>query len=305
VIDIAAARSMLFVPGTRTDRFDRAATSGADGVILDLEDSVAAAEKTAARNAVRSWLDAGTRPVSGLAVRVNAVGTPWHDADLRMAAATGCAVVLPKADAVETLRSARAQLSGQTVLVALIETARGISEVAKLCDSRFIDRVAFGSVDLAVELGLDPVNTSPTITHARSAVVVASAAAGLPQPLDGVTSAVDDFDRLSTDLQNAVSIGFGGKLAIHPRQVDAINHAWTPTRALLSWAEQVIAAAFATTTDSDHSLEGGEVAVGVTTVDGHMVDLPVITRARQILTRAANANAQPTTAGSTAANGAP
>jgi citrate lyase subunit beta / citryl-CoA lyase len=303
MMNIVEARSLLFVPGTRNDRFDRAATSGADGVILDLEDSVAPADKTAARTAVRSWLDAGSRPVSGVVVRVNAVGTPWHDADLRMVAAAGCAVLLPKADTVDALRSVRAELSGQRTLLALIETARGVCDVASLCCSRLIDRAAFGSVDLAVELGLDPVSASPTLAYARSALVMASAAAGLPQPLDAVTTAVDDLGRLAADLEDGVSIGFGGKLAIHPRQIEPINSAWAPASAVVSWAERVIAAAF--TDGIDHALEGGEVAVGITTVDGQMVDVPVITRARQILARAAAAAKQPTAARTTASNGAP
>jgi len=155
----------------------------------------------------------------------------------------------------------------------LIETARGIRDVAALSDSRLIDRVAFGSVDFAVELGLDPVSASSTLAYARSALVVASAAAGLSSPLDGVTTAVEDPARLAADLDDAVSTGLGGKLAIHPRQVTAINDAWTPAPALVSWAERVVAAS--------------SPDVGVTTVDGQMVDLPVLTRARRTLALAA------------------
>jgi citrate lyase subunit beta/citryl-CoA lyase len=165
-----------------------------------------------------------------------------------------------------------------------------------LCDSRSIDRVAFGSVDFAVELGLDPVTASATLGYARSALVVASAAAGLPPPLDGVTTAVDDPAQLAADVRDAVSIGFGGKLAIHPRQVAAINHAWTPAPALVSWAERVIAAASPTDALRDYqSGEPTEGTLGVTTVDGQMVDLPLITRARRILSRA-TLTATPTTA---------
>jgi citrate lyase subunit beta/citryl-CoA lyase len=263
------ARSLLFVPGTRSDRFDRAATSGADAVILDLEDSVAPSAKLSARDEVRIWLTGPARPAEGVVVRVNGVGTAWHVDDLRMAATVGCAVLLPKADTVEGLVAVRAALPAQRQLVALIETARGVRDVAELCGSGLIDRVAFGSVDFTVELGLDPTRPSPTLTHARSALVVASAAAGLQSPLDGVTTAVDDPYRLAVDLEDAVSAGFGGKLAIHPRQVIAINQAWTPAPALVSWAERVIAACA-------HE-------VGVTTVDGQMVDLPVIMRARRTL----------------------
>jgi citrate lyase subunit beta/citryl-CoA lyase len=284
VIGIGEARSLLFVPGTRADRFDRAFASGADAVILDLEDSVAPTDKTLARAATQHWLAAGQRAI----VRVNAVGTPWHADDVRMAAAVGCPVLLPKADTVQAVADVRASLPEQCVLLALVETALGIRDIAALCDSGSIDRVAFGSVDFAVELALDPAVASATLGHARSTLVVASAAAGLPPPLDGVTTALDDPVLLAADVEAAVSIGFGGKLAIHLGQVAAINHGWTPAPALVSWAERVIAAVGVPTDALRDDLSGENIegAVAVTTVDGQMVDRPVIIRARRILARA-------------------
>jgi citrate lyase subunit beta/citryl-CoA lyase len=279
MISIGEARSLLFVPGTRADRFDRALASGADAVILDLEDSVAPADKASARTAVHDWLAAGQRAI----VRINSVGTPWHAADLQMAAEVDCSVLLPKADTVQAVADVRASLPERHALLALVETARGVRDIAALCDSGSIDRVAFGSVDFAVELGLDPTAASPTLGHARSALVVASAAAGLPAPLDGVTTAVGDPAILAADIEGALSIGFGGKLAIHPRQVTAINQGWTPAPALVSWAERVLAAVGA---GDDQSGEPAESTIAVTTVDGQMVDVPVITRARRILRRA-------------------
>jgi citrate lyase subunit beta/citryl-CoA lyase len=268
---VREARSLLFVPGTRNDRFDRALASGADGVIVDLEDSVAASDKEAARESARRWLPgAGRRAI----VRVNAVDTAWHADDLRMAAQVGCSVMLPKADSIEALVKVRADLPDRCRLVALIETARGVRDIAGLCASRLVDRLAFGSVDFAVELGLDPARSSPTVAYARSAVVVASAASNLPPPLDGVTTATDDPQRLDADLADAADAGFGGKLAIHPNQVAAINGTWTPDPTDVTWAERVITA-FASA--------GG----GVISLDGQMVDLPVHTRARRIVTRAA------------------
>jgi len=283
MIGVAKARSLLFVPGTRPDRFDRAVISGADAVIVDLEDSVAPSEKASARTAVHDWLIAGSQPAARIAVRVNAIGTRWHADDLRMAASAGCAVVLPKSDKVDAVVAVRTLLPDRCPLIALVETARGVRDVAAVCRSQSVDRVAFGSVDFAVELGLDPVIPSATLNYARSALVVASAAAGLPPPLDGVTVAVDDHTQLSNDLEAAVSLGFGGKLAIHPRQVAAINDAWTPAPALVSWAERVIVAVCAHDARPDN---GSGEPVGVTIVDGQMVDLPVVTRARRILAQA-------------------
>jgi citrate lyase subunit beta / citryl-CoA lyase len=301
---ITEARSLLFVPGTRADRFESAVTSGADAVILDLEDSVAPSEKALARTAVERWLTADLQRAPSIAVRINAVGTPWHADDLRMAAAVGCPVLLPKADSVRALVTVRTDLPDHCPLIALIETARGVRDVASLCTSQSIDRLAFGSVDFAVELGLDPLTASATLTYARSTLVVSSAAAGLPPPVDGVTIAVDDPTRLASDLEDAVSIGFGGKLAVHPRQIAAINAAWTPSPALVNWAQRVMAATSPKVTagSDDHASEAAEATVGVTTVDGQMVDLPVVTRARRILARA-NRVRQPTMANQTMTNG--
>jgi citrate lyase subunit beta/citryl-CoA lyase len=284
VIGIGEARSLLFVPGTRADRFDRALASGADAVILDLEDSVAPTDKTSARAAAQHWLAAGHQAI----VRLNAVGTPWHADDLRMAAAVGCPVLLPKADSVQAVAGVRASLPAPCALLALVETARGVRDIAALCDSGSIDRVAFGSIDFAVELGLDPAVASATMGHARSTLVVASAAAGLPPPLDGVTTAVDDPALLAADIEAAVSIGFGGKLAIHPGQVAAINQGWTPAPALVSWAERVLVAVGVPIDALRADLSGESIdgAVAVTTVDGQMIDRPVIIRARRILARA-------------------
>ncbi|MCW2686634.1 MAG: citrate lyase [Mycobacterium sp.] len=299
MIGLTEARSLLFVPGTRSDLFDHAVTSGAGAVIFDLEDSVAPSEKTSARTAVSDWLTMRPEPGACVAVRVNASDTPWHGDDLRMVATAGCAVVLPKTDRVDTVVAVRTDLPHACPLIALVETARGVHDVAALCRSQSVDRVAFGSVDFAVELGLDPAVASATLTHARSVLVVASAAAGLPPPIDGVTVAVDDDTQLTIDLAAAVSLGFGGKLAIHPRQVAAINAAWTPAPALVSWAKRVIAAACP---NEARSGDGSGEPIGVTVVDGQMVDLPVVTRARRILARAAEVT-RSTTEHFTTANG--
>ena len=119
-----------------------------------------------------------------------------------------------------------------------------------------------------------------------------------------VTTAVDDLARLAADLTDAVSIGFSGKLAVHPRQIAAINAAWTPSPALVNWAQRVMAATSPNVTadSDDHAGEAAEATAGVTTVDGQMVDLPVVTRARRILARA-NGVRQPTTANQTMTNG--
>ncbi len=211
---VVSARSLLFVPGHRPERFAKAEASGADGIILDLEDAVAAANKDAARAHVAAWLVAGK---SGT-VRINAVETPWFANDLAaIAGAGGATVMLPKAS-VAGVTAVMATLGDQARVVALLETAAGIFDAASICRSPNVFRAAFGSVDLGTEVGVDP-DDREALLCARSTVVLASAAAGIAPPLDGVTTDVTAAEPARVDAAYAARLGFGGKLCIHPLQV--------------------------------------------------------------------------------------
>ncbi|RSD07346.1 HpcH/HpaI aldolase/citrate lyase family protein [Amycolatopsis eburnea] len=248
------ARTFLFVPGDRPDRFGKAVASGADVVLLDLEDAVAPADKDAARAAVGTWLDGGGTAM----VRINAPGTPWFDADAALVAARGVPVMVPKAEHPGVL-------AGFREVVALVETARGVERAGELAAVPSVTRLAFGSVDLAAELGVDPDDREP-FAYARSRLVIASAAAGLAPPVDGVTTDLRDDDRLAADVRYARRLGFGGKLCVHPRQVAPVQMGFEPTEAEREWARRVVTA-----------------GASVSTVDGKMVDRPVLARARRIL----------------------
>lgn len=273
---VRTARSFLFVPGDRPERFDKAATSGTDVVIIDLEDAVAPEAKATAREAAAAWLAAGGRAC----VRVNAADSPEHDQDLTALAgvpsATGeqgeglLAVVLPKADdaAVATAASERV---GAPV-VALIESALGMVKAHEIASAPGVSRLAFGHLDYAVDLGSD--SGREAMLLARSTLVLASRAAGLPGPIDGVTTALDDPAVLTEDAAYARDLGLTGKLLIHPKQVEPTHAAHRPTEEEIAWAERVIEAAAA----------GGAVRV-----DGDMVDAPVVARAEGILQRQENA----------------
>jgi len=261
---VAAARALLFVPGHRPDRFDKAARSGADLVIVDLEDAVAADDKEQARQAAADWPGLGDRTV----VRVNAPGTPWFEADLRMAADHGCPVMVPKAEDPAALADIAARTAGRCPLIPLIETALGVERAYDLCSVPGVVRAAFGNVDLAAELGTAHDDTL-ALAHARSRLVLASAAAGICPPVDGVTTAVRDPQALAADTAHARRLGFSGKLCIHPAQTGPVTDGFAPSESELRWARAV--------------LDAGE---SVTTVDGHMVDKPVLERARNLLARA-------------------
>ncbi|MGN5373837.1 HpcH/HpaI aldolase/citrate lyase family protein [Sphingomonas hankookensis] len=256
---IASIVAPLFVPADRPERFVKAAGSGADAVILDLEDAVSPDRKEAARSA----LDAGFTDLPVI-VRVNAAGTPWFEDDLAAVARLPiAAVMLPKADHAAPL----ARVAAVAPVIALVETVRGIADARAVASGGHVERLAFGSVDYAADLGCDHVRVA--LAAARAELVVASRLANLPQPLDGVTTDVADAAITQDDARHARALGFGGKLLIHPRQVPATRAGFMPGRDEIRWAERV--------------LGSGD---GAAAVDGAMVDEPVRIRARALLDRA-------------------
>ncbi|MFE7385287.1 HpcH/HpaI aldolase/citrate lyase family protein [Streptomyces zhihengii] len=257
---LAAARSFLFVPGDRPERFAKAADSGAGLVIVDLEDAVAPGDKERARRSAADWPGLGARTV----VRVNPPGTPWFDADLAMAAGRGCPVMLPKAEDPAVV----AAVAGRVPLIVLVETALGIERAFAVCSVPGVARAALGNVDLSAQLGIAHDDTA-ALAHARARLVMASAAAGIAPPVDGVTTAVRDLAALAADTAHARRMGFTAKLCVHPFQVGPVADAFAPSDAELRWARSVVGA--------------GDSA---TTVDGQMIDRPVLERARGMLARA-------------------
>ncbi|MFI5550209.1 HpcH/HpaI aldolase/citrate lyase family protein [Streptomyces sp. NPDC051738] len=261
---VAAARTLLFVPGDRPDRFAKAASSGADLVIIDLEDAVAPGDKDSARADAAAWLADGNRAV----VRVNPPGTPWFEADLARIAGHGVPLMVPKAQDPAVLADIAARTDGRCPLIPLVETALGVERALDLCTVAGVVRAALGNVDLAAGLGIAH-DDHLALTHARSRLVLASAAAGIAPPVDGVTTAVRDPAALDTDVTHARRLGFTAKLCIHPAQVPSVSDGFTPTPDELRWARRV--------------LDAGE---SVTMVDGEMIDRPVLERARGVLARA-------------------
>jgi citrate lyase subunit beta/citryl-CoA lyase len=262
--------SWLFVPGSRPERFAKAAAAGAHEVIVDLEDAVAPADKPAARIDVARWLGGGG---AGW-VRVNAAETPWHDDDVAaLAARPGLrGVMVPKAERPDVLSGVAARLPAGTGVLALVETARGIRDAATVAAAPGVVGLAFGSIDFALDI--DAEEGDQTLLFARAALVVAARAAGLPGPVDGVTVETRDPAVVSGDAVRARSLGFRGKLCIHPAQVAPVNTAFAPSPTELDWAQRVLAAA------PRHNGQGAFA------VDGRMVDRPVLDRARRIVARA-------------------
>jgi citrate lyase subunit beta/citryl-CoA lyase len=263
------ARSFLFVPGDRPERFAKAAASGAHEVIVDLEDAVAPSAKDMARAAVAAWLFDGGRAV----VRINPSSTPWYADDLLMVAqCSGATVMLPKADAA-CVSALAAALPGRRI-IALLETVGGYIGLRELAAAPQVERIAFGSVDFALESGI--ADEGDALTAVRTRIVLESVHAGLSAPIDGVGVEFQDESRMLADARWSRQVGFGGKLCIHPRQVGPTNAAWRPSEAEIVWARKV--------------LEAFEASGGAATaVDGKMIDKPVVERARRIAAEAAAA----------------
>lgn len=255
--------SFLFVPGDRPDRFDKAAASGADQVILDLEDAVQPQGKAQARAAIAAW--AGRE---NAVVRINGADSPWFEEDLAFVGAHGLRkLMVPKAEPVALERVAQV-LGGDGEVLALIETVAGLMQVREVCASAVRPRLAFGNLDFSLDAGMS--ETSGELDPVRLQLALESRFGGLLPPVDGVLPSLSDPAALAEQIRRAKALGFGGKLCIHPAQVAVVNDGWRPSEAELDWARRVLAAVEA-------------AGSGAISLDGKMVDRPVVERARIIL----------------------
>jgi citrate lyase beta subunit len=271
--DIALTRSILFVPGHRPDRFAKALATGADAVVIDLEDAVPPGEKAAARAAAlaRPAAPAGV----ALGIRINPLPSAEGIADLAalLGAAAPDFLMLPKVEAAEELRivaRAFARHARAPQLVALIESAQGLAHAGPIAAEPGCAALGFGGVDLAADLGCQ-VAWEPLLPH-RGALVAAAARGGRGV-VDVPFLALDDEAGLAEETRRVQALGFTGKLAIHPRQVATIQAVLTPPPEQVAWARRILAAM--------EQAEGG-----VCVVDGRMVDAPVARAARRVLARA-------------------
>ena len=272
---LAAARSFLFVPASRPDRFAKALASGAHAVIIDLEDAVAPGDKLAARTHLADAFGSfSVLERERVLVRMNASGTPWFDDDLmllRQLAAQGLAgVMLPKAETVADLQRVAQAVGPACALLPLIESVAGLDAADALAAPPQVLRLAFGHLDFQADLGLACGPDEAELAPVRLALVLASRRANRAAPVDGVTVATQDRVLLQADVSRARRGGFGAKACIHPNQVADVNAAFAPSAAELAWARRVLAA-----------FEAG--AGGAFSLDGRMVDAPVLRLAQQTL----------------------
>lgn len=277
-------RSVLFTPGDRPEMLRKAPEAGADAIVFDLEDAVAPQRKDEARAAVREVLsDPAFDPDCEVCLRVNPIGVAAGDDLAGVIGGDGEAirldgVVLPKTESGDDVKSLARRLRERDVRVpvlALIESARGVLAAEEIADAAPTDALVFGAEDLSADVGATRTREGTEVLYARQRVVIAAAANDCTA-IDTVFTDFGDTEGLREEAAFAVRLGYDGKMAIHPSQVEPINEAFTPDEEEIEWADAVMAGKRAA------DAEGR----GVFEVDGQMIDAPLIARAQRILGRA-------------------
>jgi len=275
-------RSLLFAPANEERKVRRLVESGADAVVLDLEDAVADAQKIAARAIARAALPGLRGPLR--CIRVNPFGTGLTEGDIAAAVCADLdALVLPKVEDPRDLEIADRliRLSEEREGLVLVETTRGLTasdRVARFSDRRI--RIVLGSGDLGTDIARPTIRGSlvEALAYGRSKLVYDARAAGLPGPVDGPCLFVRDLDALEADCRAGAALGHTGKVCIHPAQVPVVNRVFSPAPEELDYARQVIAA-----------FEKAEAAGGAAIeVGGVFIDYPIVYKARRILSFAAS-----------------
>lgn len=276
-------RSYLFTPGNHPRRVEKSFSTGADAVILDLEDAVAVAEKPATRASVVDALQ-HDRTCRGY-VRVNSIDTEFCFGDIEAVAGPWLdGIVLPKVERAADLQAVDWMLSslerrqsmqqGSIDLVPIIETAQGLAAARDIAASGGrLKRLSFGAGDYTRDLNLQWTFAEDEIAAARSELVLASRVAGIEPPIDTVFIHIKEHEHFARSARKGREFGFQGKLCIHPDQVAASNAAYTPTTEEVDWARKIISSFAAAEADGLASIQ----------IDGYFVDYPIVEKAQRIV----------------------
>ena len=254
----------LFVPGHRSELLVKAASSGADAVIMDLEDAVSPADKPAAHKAILERPDIEIP----LLIRTNAFESEWFAIDLdHIAQRRPSMVMLPKAESADHVELIRQKLGHKIPVLPIVESAAGLASLGEMLCHPSVFQVAFGHLDFALDIGAS--SDWECLHYARGKMVLESRLASKAAPLDGVSVRFDDMDVVAQESSLAKAMGFGGKLLIHPKQIEPAKAVFLPSVEDYEWARRVMAAV------ADN--------VSAVQLDGSMIDAPVIKRAQLII----------------------
>jgi len=277
---------MLFMPGNNPGMLQTAQVFGADSVILDLEDAVSLGEKDAARVLIKGALETFDYGTTEIVIRINPFSTPYalEDIDV-MARLKPNAILLPKAtpedmkkldEMLDKIEKEEGFENGVIRIHALVETTYGVETVFEtIKSSNRVDSVCLGGEDLAVDLGIERTKDSEELFYARTKIINACKALKV-DAIDTPFTDTNDEEGLLADTKHAKKLGFSGKLSINPRQIDTIHKVYSPTQAEISWAKRVIYA----------KEEAEKEGLGVFSLEGKMIDLPIINRALNTLNTA-------------------
>jgi citrate lyase subunit beta/citryl-CoA lyase len=292
VSNIQFIRTALFVPGDQSDRVDKAVGTEADMIIMDLEDAVSLEQKPDARRAVRRKIEQHAK--RKLMVRVNALSTGLVDDDLDAVMVPGLdAVMLPKVDDPRDIENIDAQLNslererrlhpGAVKVIGLVETALGVESAFRIAsaatESSRLYTLAFGAADFSLDMGVEMSEAERALYFARARLALACRAAGIAPALD-TPFMIDlkDMEAFEADVKSGKTLGFGGKLCIHPNQVDICNRLYSPGKGEIEKAKRIVS-----------SFESAEKkGLAAIQVDGKFIDYPVVAQARRTLEMAAS-----------------
>jgi citrate lyase beta subunit len=282
-----ARRALLYVPGDDLHKIEKATSLGVDCICMDLEDGVAANQKEQARNTIRQALHSLDFGSSEYLVRINPVGSGLEATDLELVLpARPQGIVIPKlesgeqlrwvSDRVEEAELSHSSIPGSTILIAIVESARGILNLREIITAApRLQALIFGAEDYANDLGATRTPDGWEVFYARSAIVTHTAAADL-QAIDQVYVDFNDTEGLMRDARQGANMGFSGKQIIHPRQVQPVQEVFTPSDEAIARAKKIVEA----------SKSYQDAGKGAFALEGRMIDAPIIKSAQRVLDKA-------------------
>jgi citrate lyase subunit beta / citryl-CoA lyase len=263
--NITLSRSYLFVPANRIERFEKALNTAADAIIIDLEDAIPAHLKNVARKNLKQWLL--DHPEHKVMIRINPQQTEWFNEDVQLSKLSNViAIVLPKVETPEDIQAINT--IQQIDIFPIIETPLGFSNVRHIASTISVQALMFGTIDFQLEMDMQ--GSYLELLSFRNEIVLASKLAGISSPIDGVTVDFKNEALLKLETLQAKKLGFTGKLCIHPNQIQIVNEIFTPSTKEIEWAQKVLLA-----------VDNGEGQA--VSLDGKMIDLPIILKAKKLL----------------------
>ena len=272
---LKSAQAFLFVPGNRADRILKSLNTNAHAIIIDLEDAVPLSDKEKARRTMLRVLPQilSANP-SRILVRINAYGSEFFNEDIQLLSILGVgAIVVPKAESKSQLFEIEKKLSRSISIIPMIESARGIDQLKDISSHPSVVRLTLGNIDLQANLGMKCSPAEEELLPLKFQMVLMSRLFELAPPIDGVTVEFTSTETIAADVQRAKSMGFSGKLCIHPSQIEPVIQGFMPTLAEVENAKAIVIA--------DSNANGGAVQL-----NGKMVDRPVVLMAKLVLQQA-------------------